>query len=132
MDDGYLICSNKEELKKCLFWLKILCSELEIKLNTKKTHIKKISKGFEYLKARFCLLKNGKIIVKPNKKNISKNRRKLKKMKALVNSRKITFEQVKCFYVSVMGNLKHFNAFKTRSNFKQLFNILFKEELSKC
>lgn len=51
MDDGYLLHTDKEHLKKCMCEIQSICSSLGICLNTKKTQIVKLSHGFTFLHA---------------------------------------------------------------------------------
>ena len=123
MDDGYLISSDKEVLKRCAAILEEMVKELGIELNTNKTQISKFSHGFVFLKARFFLTDTGKVIMKPNRKNITRNRRKLKKLFKLGKSLDI----IENFVQTTTGNLKHFHAYHTIKNFKKLYQ----EELKK-
>ena len=64
MDDGYIISHDKEYLHRCLEELKSMCEKSGIQLNLRKTQIKKLSKGFVFLKVKFFLLYSGKIVSK--------------------------------------------------------------------
>lgn len=64
MDDGHAIDISKEHLLYVLECIQRICDELGIKLNTKKTQIIKLSHGFTYLKCRFYLLPDGRVIRK--------------------------------------------------------------------
>ena len=119
MDDGYLISSDKELLRECLVDLKRLVSELDIELNIDKTQITKLN-HFNFLKARFLLLDTGKVIMTPSRKQITRNRRKIKKLAKMGLPPK-EYEQI---FNTLLGNLKHYNAFYTRRNLEML-----KEEL---
>lgn len=77
MDDGYAISNSKEELLEILDCLKKWCDEFGITLNSNKTHIRRLSKGFTFLKRKFIILPN-KIIITINKKNLVRTKRKLK------------------------------------------------------
>ena len=59
----------------------IISAYLNISLNIKKTHITKLENGFTFLKRRFILFKNGKIVLKPFKKNIRRYCKKILKLK---------------------------------------------------
>ena len=82
MDDGYLICEDKKHLQVCMKKLYEITDNLHLELNDNKTHIFKMTSPMEYLKARVKVVKDtSAIVVKPNRKNITRNRRKLKKLK---------------------------------------------------
>lgn len=116
MDDGLTISPSKELLRKCLNDLKRLCDKLGIQLNENKTQISKLSHGFTFLKARFFLTPTGKVIVKPNKKGITKNRRKIKKLAKTDMPRK----ELKSIIDTILGGLKFYNAYYTRRNLEML------------
>ena len=81
MDDGIIICDDKEKLRELLTDIKIECSNIGLELNKGKTRIYKLNEGFTYLGFRFRLNGNGKIIMtvpKPKKKRIVKHLRSFK------------------------------------------------------
>lgn len=86
MDDGYLIHPDKRYLKYCLKRIRMLCDELGIVLNEKKTQIVKLSHGFSFLKVRFYLLSTGKIIRKLHPQSVTHIRRRLKKLRRFVEN----------------------------------------------
>lgn len=126
MDDGYLIHHSKEHLQKCMKAIKILCKQLGIKLNEKKSQIVKLSHGFTWLKVRFYLTDTGKVIKKIYKRSVTKMRQKLKKFHRKWVDGKMSFEDV---YVSCVswsdGYAAKFNAYHTRQSMLALFNQLF-------
>lgn len=80
MDDGYIICHKKEEAFKYLEVLKQWCTNNVLQVNTNKTTITKLTKGFTFLKKHY-IIKDEKIIIKLYKKNITKMCQKLKILK---------------------------------------------------
>lgn len=62
MDDSYIICNDKNKLKEIYKIIKEKYLKYDIKINEKKTHITDIKHGFTFLKTRFYLTDNGKII----------------------------------------------------------------------
>lgn len=126
MDDGYIIVSNKIKVRECLNKLHKLTQVLCISLNSNKTQIQKLNRPLEFLKARIKLYKNGRIVMKPNRKNITRNRKKLKKLfKCLYEEGKITNEDVYNVFKTTYGNFSSFNAYKTKQNYKCCYNSLF-------
>ena len=117
MDDGYVISDNKEKLIEILDYLKKWSIEYKIPLNEKKTHITKLSKSFTFLKKRFIINKNNRIIILVDKKNIHRMKRKVKVLKTkfdmdnkyiyqLVNSWTLTFKHYDCYKQLI--NIKNF------------------------
>lgn len=127
MDDGYLIHPSKEYLQECLEKIKVICDELEIKLNIKKTHIVKITHGFTFLKAKYYLLDNGKIIKKLARVSITRMRRKLKKFKPKVDAGIMIPQDVYQSWQSWRAYASNFNSYITVRNMKRLYNDLYGE-----
>lgn len=146
MDDGYLLHPDKPYLQKCLADLRVICAELGIKLNEKKTQIVKLSNGISFLKHRFILTKTGKVIILPMRASIVRQRRKLKKFKQWYDEGKMTMEAITQSYQSwrssIMPNSrkkkkkqpgKHYqniqcNAKRTLKSMDRLFYRLFHKE----
>lgn len=122
MDDSYIICNDKNKLKEIYKIIKEKYLEYDIKINEKKTHITDVKHGFTFLKTRFYLTDNGKIIKKPLRKNITYERRKLKKQKKLVAKKLMTSEQIQQSLISWNGHMIHRNTNKTRYYMNKLFS----------
>lgn len=86
-DDSYLIHEDIEHLKYCLQEIEKHCEELGITLNTKRVKLIKFKdrQVFTFLKKRFLLTASGRVIVRLAKKNITNQRRRLKKYKRLLD-----------------------------------------------
>ena len=125
MDDGYLIHHDKKYLQMCLVQIKRICDELGIVLNIKKTHIFKLSRGFSWLKARFFLTKSGKIVKKIYKRSITRQRRKMKKLKRKWKNGKIRLRWIFDSFRSWKGYALKFSAWHTVQNMLKLYNILY-------
>lgn len=129
MDDGYLISHSKSYLKRCLVEIERICDELGFKLNKKKTHIVKLSHGFTWLKIRFFITKTGKVIRKICKASITRQRRKLKKLRRKLDEGKLTFKDIQQSFQSWLAYANNFNAYYTIKNMKALYKDLFFEEI---
>lgn len=125
MDDGYLIHHDKKYLQTCLVQIKRICDELGIVLNIKKTHIFKLSRGFSWLKARIYLTKSGKIVKKIYKRSITRQRRKMKKLKKKWKSGKVRLRWIFDSFRSWKGYALKFSAWHTVQNMLKLYNILY-------
>lgn len=124
MDDFYIICRTKEEAKELLECLKDKYSSFGIALNERKTQIVKLSHGFVWLQDRIYLLPTGKVVDKPGREAITRNRRKLKKLAKRLDNGEISYKAVKNFYASHVGYLSHKDAYRTRCNMDKLYNEL--------
>lgn len=120
MDDGYLIHHDKAYLQKCLEEIRNICSELGIRLNEKKTQIVKLSHGFPYLKTRFYLTPSGKVVRKLARSNITRTRRKMKKLRRMVDAGMIGEEDVYAAFQSWRAHARQFHAFRTIRSMERL------------
>ena len=125
MDDFYCIHADKEWLKVVLELIRWKCSELGITMNEEKTRIVKLSHGFTFLKKKFSYGDNGKIVVRPCRDSITRERRKLKKQHALYERGEMTYEQVFQSYQSWRGGMKKIDAHDTVLVMDALFARLF-------
>ena len=121
----YAIHTSKEHLQTVLGCIEALCAARGMRLNTKKTHIVKLSRGFTFLKKRFFYSETGKVVVKPCRSSITKMRRKLKAMAKLVGRGAMTEEQAYAAYQSWRGSMKHIDAQKTVESMDALYRELF-------
>lgn len=115
MDDSYIISHDKEKLKEFTHLLFAKYKELGIKLNEKKTLIQKLNQPFTFLQTRYFVTCN-KIIKKPNKTSMKRNRRKFKRMLSFVSSGMMSRQEFLISYQSFIGSMKRRNA--SRSIYK--------------
>lgn len=125
MDDSYCIALEKTVLHNALKRIESLCDELGIVINRKKTRIVKLSRGFVFLKKRFYFGDGGKVVVRPCRSSITRQRRKLKKQAALVGRGMMTKEQVNQSYQSWRGGMKRLDAHDTVLRMDALYKELF-------
>lgn len=126
MDDTYILSNSKEELKKLLEDIKNICDKLGIFINTKKTQIFRIDKGFTFLKIKYRLTETGHLVRIPVQSNFVRERRKLKSFKKFVDNKQMTYEEVEEQYKSWRGNIKKYDCHRTLLNMDKLFYELFK------
>jgi len=123
MDDSYILHPDKKFLQDLLKEYKKIAEDLDIKLNTKKTQIVKINK-ITFLKSRYFFSDTGKVIVKPIQKNITRERKKLKKLYNKVKEGKLSIEKFKEQYKSWRGNILKQNSFNNVKKLDKLFKEL--------
>lgn len=80
------------------------------------------------MKTKFYLTDTGRVIRKPNRKGITKMRKKLKTFKTWVDNGKLTPEEVEMSYMSWQGHIKKYNSHKTIQSMDKLYKQLFKED----
>ena len=146
MDDFYIICKDKEELKQLLKEIKIILQSLGLELNEKKTNICRIDKQFHYLQDSYRLTPAGKVFEKINKKKLTKERQRLKVFRNKLNNNEMEYKDIyNCFIGWLCSYTKHRkkrtnkNKRPTRNrdvltryqkyNLISLFIDLFKEEI---
>lgn len=128
MDDSYIIHHDKGYLEELLYELIDRYAELGVTINRKKTHISDLKHGFIFLKTRFFLTDTGKVIKKPCRDSITRERRKLKKQAKLYQQGIMTLDEVKQSYNSWRGSMIHKDAHKSIYNMDMLFKKLFEKE----
>lgn len=132
MDDFYVICKSKEQAKEILSQIFNICEELKLNLNKDKTQIVKLSHGFTFLKTKFNLTSSGKVLKRLTRANVARTRRKLKKFKSMLDSGKLTYEQINTSYNSWKGYAKHKDSYRTVKNMDKLYNELFINNWHSC
>lgn len=125
MDDTYIISHDKEELHDLLNKITEIAGELGIFINHKKTHIMKLSHTFTWLKLRYRLTASGHLIKKINPKTVTRERRKLKKYRHLVDNGTLTAEQVGNFFKAWLANYDKLLSYRSRNNLLALYKELF-------
>lgn len=133
MDDSFIIHESKEYLEKLLEELKVMYAAFGVKLNDKKTYITDLNHGFTFLKTRFYLTDSGKVIKKPCREFITRERRKLKRQAKKVKQGRMDFDAVNTSFQSWRRSMACRNARRSVHNMDILFNELFskyKKEVS--
>lgn len=125
MDDFYAIHASKEHLQLILACIESFAIQLGLTLNAKKTHIVKLSHGFTYLKRKFSYGENGKIVVRPTRDSITRERRRMKKHAKLVAAGEMTFEQAWDSYQSWRSHVLDMDAHELVLRMNALFWELF-------
>lgn len=113
MDDSYLLAETKEELEHCLEKIEEECSKLGITLNTRKTKMMKLDRGFSFLKKRASFGKNGKILLRPDPKSAKKGRKKIRKLKEM----DISAEDIEASFKSTLGYMENFPCDQARRGY---------------
>lgn len=94
-------------------------------LNLRKTRVVKLTRGFTWLKKRIFYTDTGRIVVKPCRDSITRERRKLKKMARMVADGIMTPEQVEQSYQSWRGGMKRLDAHRSVRAMDALYRSLF-------
>ncbi len=129
MDDFFVIAKTKEELQRLLGEIESVLSELGLEVNTKKTHIVKLSHGFTYLQIKYNILQTGKVLKRMSHSKIVRERRRLKAFKRMLDAGNMTEGEIWNCYHSWRGTVvKDHNAcFHSLRNMDSLYKQLFPE-----
>lgn len=132
MDDGYIISNNISYLHTIRTLLHQLVEDYGVKLNDKKDKITPFKNhSFTFLKMRFHIDENGKIIMRLSKNSIASMRRKLHKFRKWLDekSHKLDFHDILVSYQSWRSYAKLADSYRTLQNCDKYFIRLFENEL---
>ena len=118
MDDIYVIAETKEEVRSIMNGIMDKAAELGLFVNERKTQIVKLSDRFRYLQIRYTLTDAGRVIRRINPKSITRERRKLKAYRRLLDRGEMQYEDIEVSFKSWLGD-----AFRYMSNI-QIDNML--------
>lgn len=111
MDDFILMHESREYLENCLAEIRKLLTERYMSINEQKTFIQPISKTVTFLGFDYRLTETGKVLVLANPKKIKHERKKIKRMVALVEKGELTKREVdghfKAYKVSIRYGNSH-------------------------
>jgi hypothetical protein len=125
MDDNYFLFLMKLAARHTLNVLSEKYEQHGIVTKPEKINIVKLSQGFTFLKAHFSLTDTGRVVIRPGRKSITRQRQKLKKFKKLHISGKMTLHEIRAGYMSWRGYILHFNSKRTVYNMDALYMRLF-------
>lgn len=128
MDDIYIIHHDLGYLKETLKGVSEQAEKLGLYINEKKTQICKLSDKFTYLQMRYQLTETGKVVKRVKPATITRERRKLKKYKKLLDNGEVTYKNIEQSYKSWMGKYTKVMSKRQTKNIKRLYNELFKED----
>lgn len=107
-DDSYVISDSKEELEGILERIRAEAAHYGIVINEKKTRICKLSSKWRHLQIQYSLTGTGRIIHKISPKAVTRERRKLKAYKRLLDKGVMKQEEIdECFRSWLGGNYKN-------------------------
>ena len=127
MDDFYLIHRDKEFLKTCMDAIRAKCAEVGLTLSDRKTQIVKLSHGFTFLKVRTRITQSGHIVRRIDPRSVTRQRRKLKKLRHLLDNGEMLPGDVYNSFQSWDSHAARFDTYRTRRSMRCLFAELFPE-----
>ena len=126
MDDMFIFSNSKDELKNLLSEIKLQLSKIKLEVNDSKTNILRLSHGFTFMQIKYSI-DGDKIIKRPTRTKITRERRRLKKFKHLYIRGDIKEIDIRnCYKSWRFGILKDCNAcYKTVKKMDSIYNSLF-------
>ena len=131
MDDFYLISDSKDHLRECLAFIKEYVEARGMSLNKKKTTIKTLRQGIDYLGFRYYMTESGKVVKKLAKKSIKHHRHKMKKMRKLLDEGAIDFQACIDAHDGWKAHARRGDTYYLLRKMDRWFADLFKEQLNK-
>lgn len=125
MDDGFAICPDIDYLYLCLDGMRVICNKYGLVLNEKKTRVISLRDYFRWLKTKFIVTPNGKIILKMNRESTKIIRRKLRCFQKKKQEGTMTLKDIRCSCDSYNGHMKRGNSFKVMHSTNLYFKSLF-------
>lgn len=129
MDDIYIIGETKDFVESVIAGISEQAKELGLFINEKKTRIVKLSDTYKYLQIKYSLTETGKVVKRINPKSITRERRKIKAYKRLLDKGEMTYENIEQAVCSWMGSYVPIMSKKQIKNMKILYKELFGKEL---
>lgn len=125
MDDCAIFHNDKDFLIRLYNGMKLITETLGLHFNEKKTRITKITDGFKFLKIHYSV--DGKKIIRTlDRSTITRQRRKLKKFRKMVDNGEMSLDDV---YNSMQAWLAHCkyasHSYHSKQNMLKLYNKLF-------
>ena len=128
-DDIYAIAPDRETLKNLYENLRVIAKDYGIIINERKTRIVKLSAYYRHLQNGYSLTETGRVICKINPKSITRERRKLKAYKRLLDAGRITLDEIENIFKSwICGNYKRMSH-RQIYNMYQLYLSLFRRKI---
>ena len=129
MDDIYLFGKDKAELWRILEGIKQQLKPLKLEVTEKKTHVVKLKHGYTFMQLKYRILDNGKVLVTPAPVKITRERRKLKAYKRLLDKGKISEVEILNAYKSWRQCImQDCNCTKSVMSLDRLYEELFGEK----
>lgn len=126
MDDGHAE-GSKEDMLALRAGIIDRAAELGFELHESKTRVVKLSRGFVYLKIRYTATDTGHVIKRISHDGIVRMRRKMKRLRGLVDQGKVTMDDVFLSVKSWLGNAKKYaHSYRTRKRILAFYRDLFK------
>lgn len=102
-------------------------TESKLEVQTKAIELAQLKQGINFLGFKFKLTETGKVLRLLSKENIKKRKRKLRKLKKLVDESKMTREKADECYESWKAHAKKGNSYKLLQRMDEYYKNLWEE-----
>ena len=130
MDDMYIICRDREELNSILNGIKAESVALGMFINDRKTRIVRLSDTYKFLQIKYSLTERGRVIKRINPKSVTRERRRLKAYKRLMDAGKMQYADIEQAAKSWIADYSRLMSNEQIDHLKALYMALFGKELS--
>ena len=107
-----------------------IANELGLFINNKKSRIVKLSGQYKYLQIKYSLTNTGKVIKRINPKTVTRERRRLKRFKHLLDENRMRYENIEQAAKSWMGEYARLMSKQQIKHMRDLYKNLFGRELN--
>ena len=129
-DDFYIIAKTKEELHGIMDGVRWEAAQLGLIINERKTHICKLGGQYRHLQMLYSLHPDGKITCKISPKAITRERRKLKAYKRLMDDGRMEYSEIENNFKSWLCVHYKFMTRQQIQNMSRLFKDLFGKDIT--
>ncbi len=128
MDDMYIIHHDKDYIEETLEGLKAEAGKLGLFINEKKTRICTMDRTFRYLQRKYFLTDTGKVVIRITPKALTRQRKKLKAYKRLLDRGEMDYPSIEQAYRSWMGDYTKVMSKIQIKHMKDLYKQLFDKD----
>lgn len=128
MDDMAMIHESRDYILETIDGIRREAAELGLYVNDKKTRVCRLSDSFTYLQVKYFLTETGKVVKRINPKSVTRERRRLKSYKRLMERGEMSYPQIEQAYKSWMGTFVKIMSKKQVAHMKSLFKDLYGKE----
>lgn len=124
-DDSYIIHRSKEKLLQAFEGIKKIAAEFGLIINERKTRICKLSDTYRHLQIQYSLTASGRLIRKINPKAVTRERRKLKAYKRLLDAGRMAYSKIEESFKSWIASVYKYMSRQQIQGLSRLFYNLF-------
>jgi len=128
MDDASMIHHDRDYIEETIDGIMREAESLGIFLNRKKTRICKLSDTFKYLQIKYFLTDTGKVVKRINPQSVTRERRRLKAYKHLLEIGSMSYDRIENAYCSWMADYSRIMSKDQINHMKELYKELYGKE----